>query len=436
MKHIIWNPKMECADRQTIREMQLAGVKKAVAYCYERVPYYKKKFDDIGLRPEHIKTFADVKNIPFTTSDDLKENYPFGLFAVDKKEVVRVHGSSGTTGKPKIVGYTRRDIDTWSEIVARVICAAGGTDEDIAQISFGYGLFTGGFGLHYGMEKVGAMVVPVSSGNTERQLMLMQDFCSTILVSTPAYALYMADTAERLGIDKSKIKLRLAMFGGEGHTEAMRRQIEKRWNLLATENYGLSEIGGPGYSGECYRQEGMHIADDLFYSEIIDPDTLEPLPVGEKGELVITPFCREAMPVLRYRTKDISWLNDEPCACGRHSMRMGKIQGRTDDMLIIRGVNVFPSQIEGVIMSVREVEPHYEIVVTRENYMDKIEVRVEISNPALLDTFTELEQLRAKVRQKLYKTLNIDAKVTFVSAGTLPRFEGKARRVIDKRGQE
>lgn len=433
MEHNIWNPKMECADRETIRQMQLEGLKKTVKTCYERVPLYKKKFDAIGLRPEHIKTLKDIRHIPFTTSDDLKENYPFGMFAVEKEKVIRLHGSSGTTGKPKIVGYTRNDIENWSEIVARVICAAGGTAGDITQISFGYGLFTGGFGLHYGMEKVGAMVVPVSSGNTERQLMLMQDLGSTILVSTPAYALYMADVAEKIGVDMDKIKLRLAMFGGEGHTEEMRRQIEKRWHLLATENYGLSEIGGPGYSGECYKQDGMHIADDMFITEIVDPDTLEPLPMGEKGELVITPLVREAMPVLRYRTKDISWLNDEPCACGRKSLRMAKIQGRTDDMLIIRGVNVFPSQIESVLMAMSEVEPHYEIVVTRENYMDRIEVKVEVSNPALLDKFTELEQLRGKIRHNQYKTLNIDAKVTLVSGGTLKRFEGKAKRVTDLR---
>ncbi len=433
MEHIIWNREMECANRKTIRELQLERLKHTVKVCYENVPAYKKKFDAIGLKPEHIKTLKDVKNIPFTTAEDLRENYPFGMFAVDKRQVVRIHGSSGTTGKPKVVGYTKADLDMWSEIVARIICAAGGTPDDIVQVSFGYGLFTGGFGLHYGMEKLGAMVVPVSSGNTERQLMLMQDFGTTILIATPSYALYMADVAEKLGIDKSKLKLRLALFGGEGHTEEMRAKIEKQLNITATENYGLCEVIGPGYSGECYKKNGMHIAEDHFYTEVVDPDTLEPLPMGEKGELVITSLTKEACPVLRYRTRDISWLDDSPCSCGRTSMRMAKVQGRSDDMLIIRGVNVFPSQIESVLMSMKEVAPFYEIVVTSEGYMDKLEVKVELTDATLLDDFTELEKLRNKVRASLHTTLNIDARVTLVSTGTLKRFEGKAKRVTDLR---
>ena len=433
MERIIWNREMECANRKTIRELQLERLKHTVKVCYENVPAYKKKFDAIGLKPEHIKTLKDVKNIPFTTAEDLRENYPFGMFAVDKRQVVRIHGSSGTTGKPKVVGYTKADLDMWSEIVARIICAAGGTPDDIVQVSFGYGLFTGGFGLHYGMEKLGAMVVPVSSGNTERQLMLMQDFGTTILIATPSYALYMADVAEKLGIDKSKLKLRLALFGGEGHTEEMRAKIEKQLNITATENYGLCEVIGPGYSGECYKKNGMHIAEDHFYTEVVDPDTLEPLPMGEKGELVITSLTKEACPVLRYRTRDISWLDDSPCSCGRTSMRMAKVQGRSDDMLIIRGVNVFPSQIESVLMSMKEVAPFYEIVVTSEGYMDKLEVKVELTDATLLDDFTELEKLRNKVRASLHTTLNIDARVTLVSTGTLKRFEGKAKRVTDLR---
>lgn len=436
MEHIIWNRKAECASREEIREKQLYQLKNTVAYCYERSSLYKKKFDELGLRPEHIKTLKDIALVPFTTGDDIKECYPFGMFAVDKKEVVRVHGSSGTTGKPKIEGYTRKDLDTWTETLARVICAAGVTEEDVVQISFGYGLFTGGFGLHYGMERVGAMVVPVSSGNTERQLMLMQDLESTALVSTPAYALYMADVAEKQGIDMSKIKLRVGLFGGEGHTESMRDQIERKWNILATENYGLSEIGGPGYSGECYLQNGMHIADDLFLSEIVDPDTGEVLPIGEKGELIITPLFREAFPILRYRTRDITWLDDAPCACGRTSLRMGKIQGRTDDMLIIRGVNVFPSQIESVIMAIPGVAPHYEIVVHREeNYIDSLEVKVELADASLLENYKKLDDLRKNIARGLYTTLNINCKVTLVSGGTLQRFEGKSKRVTDLRGE-
>ncbi len=435
MEHIIWNRDMECADRGYIKELQTARLKETVKRCYERVPFYTRKFDEIGLKPEHIKTLDDIKEIPFTTADDLKDNYPFGLFAVDKKEVVRIHGSSGTTGKPKIEGYTKNDLANWTEIVTRVICMAGGTPDDIAQIAFGYGLFTGGFGLHYGMENLGAMVVPLSSGNTERQIMIMQDFGSTILVATPSYALYLAESMEKMGIDKSTIKLRLALFGGEGHTEAMRAKIEEQLGILATENYGLSELGGPGFSGECIKQQGMHMAEDMYVSEIIDPDTLSVKNMGETGELVMTSLCREAFPMLRYRTRDITRFNDEPCSCGRTSMRMDKIKGRSDDMMVIRGVNVFPSQIESVVLSVKEVEPFYEIIVYSEGYMDRIEVRVEFSDAALLDDYKALEQLRAKIQHRLRTVLNIDSKVTLVSPGTLPRFEGKGKRVIDKRNK-
>ena len=435
MEHIIWNRDMECADRGYIKELQTARLKETVKRCYERVPFYTRKFDEIGLKPEHIKTLDDIKEIPFTTADDLKDNYPFGLFAVDKKEVVRIHGSSGTTGKPKIEGYTKNDLANWTEIVTRVICMAGGTPDDIVQIAFGYGLFTGGFGLHYGMENLGAMVVPLSSGNTERQIMIMQDFGSTILVATPSYALYLAESMEKMGIDKSTIKLRLALFGGEGHTEAMRAKIEEQLGILATENYGLSELGGPGFSGECIKQQGMHMAEDMYVSEIIDPDTLSVKNMGETGELVMTSLCREAFPMLRYRTRDITRFNDEPCSCGRTSMRMDKIKGRSDDMMVIRGVNVFPSQIESVVLSVKEVEPFYEIIVYSEGYMDRIEVRVEFSDAALLDDYKALEQLRAKIQHRLRTVLNIDSKVTLVSPGTLPRFEGKGKRVIDKRNK-
>ena len=435
MEYNIWNPDMECASRKAIRELQLERLKHTVEVCYEKVPFYRQKFDERGLKPRHIQTLEDVKLLPFTTAEDLRQNYPFGMFAVDKREVVRLHGSSGTTGKPKIVGYTQRDIDTWSELIARIVCAVGGNSSDIAQMAFGYGLFTGGFGLHYGLEKVGAMVVPLSSGNTERHLMLMEDFGSTILIATPSYALYLGEMAHKLGKDFSKIKLRIGMFGGEGHTDEMRVKIEELWHMDVTENYGLSEIGGPGYSGECYRHTGMHIAEDHFFSEIVDPDTCEPLPLGEKGELVVTTLTRQAMPVLRYRTRDITWLDEAPCACGRSSMRMAKVQGRSDDMLIIRGVNVFPSQIESVVLSMKEVEPYYEIVVTTEDYLDRIEVKVEIGDPGLLENFRALEALRERVRHALRTVLNIDAKVTLVSPGSLKRFEGKAKRVTDLRGQ-
>lgn len=433
MEHKIWNPKWECATREEKNQIQLERLKKITAYCYERVSFYKKKFDEIGLKPDHIKTLKDVRLLPFTTASDLKDNYPFGLFAVSKDEIVRIHGSSGTTGKPKIVGYTRNDLENWTECLARLITAAGVTSKDITQIAFGYGLFTGGFGLHYGMEKVGAMVVPLSSGNTERQIMIMQDFGTTVLVATPSYALHLAEAIEKKGIDKSKLNLRLALFGGEGHTEEMRAKIENALGILATENYGLSEVGGPGVAGECYLKQGLHFAEDHFLPEIVDPDTLEPLPMGEKGELVITTLTKEAFPMLRYRTRDITWLMDEPCQCGRTSLRMAKVQGRTDDMMVIRGVNVFPSQIESVIMAIKEVEPFYEIIVTTQDYLDRIEVRVEFSDASLLDDYEKLEALRARMRHDLKSVLNIDAKVTLVTPGTLPRYEGKGKHVIDKR---
>jgi len=433
MEHKIWNERFECMDRQELAEFQLARLKETVDLCYNKVPFYRKKFDEIGLKPEHIKTLKDIELIPYTTAQDLRDNYPFGMFAVDKKEIVRIHGSSGTTGKPKLTGYTAKDIDNWSELIARIITMAGGGPEDVTQIAFGYGLFTGGFGLHYGMEKVGCMVIPLSSGNTERQIMMMKDLGVTILIATPSYALYIADEMEKRGIDKSELKLRLALFGGEGHTDAMRNKIEQQLGILATENYGLCEVGGPGVSGECYLKDGMHIAEDFYLPEIIDPETLGTLPVGDKGELVLTTLQKEGCPVLRYRTRDITWLNDEPCACGRKSMRMAKVQGRSDDMLVIRGVNVFPSQIEEVIMREPEIEPFYEIVVTNEGYMDKIEVRVELKDASLLENYQRLDALKKHLQHELKTMLNIEAKVSLVSTGTLPRFEGKGRRVRDLR---
>lgn len=435
MQNIIWNKAAECATEQEVGAIQLERLQKTVNICYNKVPAYKAKFDAVGLKPAHIKTLKDISLIPFTTKEDLRQNYPFGMFAVPKHDIVRIHASSGTTGKPTVVGYTAQDIDMWSEIVARLVCAAGAEPGDMAQISFGYGLFTGAFGLHYGLERLGVAVVPVSSGNTHRQIMLMEDFGATLLISTPSYALYMAEVAEQQGIDTSKMPLRLGLFGGEGHTEAMRAEIERRWNITATENYGLSEVVGPGFSGECYLKNGMHIATDHFIAEIIDPDTGELLPAGQQGEMIITSLTKQCFPILRYRTKDITWLIDEPCACGRTSTRMGKIQGRTDDMLIIRGVNVFPSQIESVLVAMEEIAPHYEIIVTREGFLDKIEVRVEVADPGFLESFQSLEKLRQKVARNLSRILSIDAKVTLANPGSLKRFEGKAQRVVDKRNE-
>lgn len=430
---MIWNEKAECASREEKEELQTRRLKSTVERCYNNVEHYRKKLDAAGVRPQDINSLEDIRKIPFTVKDELRQNYPYKLFAAPMKDVVRIHASSGTTGKPTVVGYTKADLDMWAEVIARLVCAAGTTPDDIVQITFGYTLFTGAFGLHYGLEKMGATVIPISGGNTERQLMVMKDFGTTVLVGTPSYALYMAECAKKAGIDTGQLPLRLGLFGGEGHTEEMRREIEKAWGIIATENYGLSEIIGPGVSGECTFKNGMHIAEDHFYCEIVDKDTLEPVPTGQPGELVITPLTKEALPILRYRTKDITWLIPEKCECGRTSMRMAKIQGRTDDMLIIRGVNVFPSQIEGVLLGIEELGPHYEIIVRKDGYMDKIEVLVELTDGSLLERYSALEALENKVKHCLYTILDINADVRLVEPESLKRFEGKAKRVTDLR---
>jgi phenylacetate-CoA ligase len=430
---MIWNKDAEVITRKDMEALQLENLKVIVKRAYENVPLYRNRFDEIGLKPEHIVTLKDIEKIPFTTKFDLRDNYPYNLFAVPMKEIVRIHASSGTTGKPIVVGYTRRDMENWNECVARLIVAAGGNDEDIAQVVFGYGLFTGGFGLHYGLEKVGIAVVPASSGNSERQLMLLQDFGATIIVGTPSYVLHLSEIAEEMGVTKGKHRLRLGLFGGEGHTPEMRAEIEKRWGILATENYGLSEIVGHGVSGECIHQCGMHINEDHFYPEIIDSATGDTLGYGERGELVLTTLTKEGIPMLRYRTKDITVLNPETCRCGRTSVRMNKVLGRTDDMLIIRGVNVFPSQIESVLVGMEHIGPHYQIIVTKKGYMDSIEVLVELIDGSLLEKFSELEKLENQIRHKIKTTLQIDAKIRLVEPKTIERSMGKAKRVIDLR---
>ena len=430
---MIWNEGIECASREKIEAIQLERLRSTVENCYNNVPHYKKKLDAAGVKPGDIKTLADITKIPFTEKDDLRANYPYKLFAVPMKDVVRIHASSGTTGKPTVVGYTQNDLDMWAEVVARLACAAGATPDDIAQISFGYTLFTGAFGLHYGLEKIGATIIPISGGNTDRQINVMEDFGTTLLVSTPSYALYLAEVAKKKGIDTKKLPLKIGMFGGEGHTEQMRAQIEKELDIIATENYGLSEIIGPGTSGECTVKDGMHIAEDHFFCEIVDKDTLEPVPIGQPGEMVITSLSKEALPILRYRTKDITWLMPDKCKCGRTSMRMAKIQGRTDDMLIIRGVNVFPSQIEGVLLDVEGIGPHYEIIVKKDGVMDKIEVMVELVDASLLESFSALEEIERKIKQDLFTILNISADVRLVEPESLKRYEGKAQRVTDLR---
>lgn len=430
---MFFDSKIEQMGREEMRALQLKRLKKIVKYAYERVPFYKKKFDEIGLKPEDIKTLDDISKIPYTTKTDLRDNYPYGLLAVPMDDIVRVHASSGTSGKPTVVAYTKNDLDMWSDCVARLIVAAGGKKSDVVQISFGYGLFTGALGLHQGWEKVGASVIPASSGNTERQVMLMKDLGATALVATPSYGLYISEVMEKMGIKKEDLKLRIGLFGSEASSPEMHKELQDKLGVFPTDNYGLSEIIGPGVSGECEYKCGMHINEDHFYPEIIDRETLMPVADGEWGELVITTLTKEGLPMLRYRTKDITRLITDKCKCGRTTTRMDKIQGRSDDMLIIRGVNVFPSQIEGVLMSIPEIGCNYEIVVERIGHLDKLTINVEVKEVTLLDNYSKLEDLVKKVRQKLKVVLQIDAVVKLVEPQSLKRFEGKAKRVTDLR---
>lgn len=427
-----YDRQIETADREQLRQVQLARLQKQVRFTYENVPHYKQKLDNAGFHPDDLQTLEDIRHIPFSTKADMRDNYPYGLFAVPMKRIVRIHASSGTTGKPTVVGYTREDLDMWSRCIARLAVAAGATDEDVAQIAFGYTLFTGAFGLHYGLERLGAAIVPISSGNTERQIMIMKDFGTTLLVATPSYALYLAETAERLGV-ADQLSLKIGMFGGEGMTEAMREELERRLGITATQNYGLSEVLGPGVSGECVYKCGQHINEDYFYPEIINPETGEVLPEGAEGELVLTPLEKTGLPMLRYRTKDITSLDYSPCACGRTTVRHSAIRGRSDDMLIIRGVNVFPSQIEEVLLKIPYIGPHYEIIVRREGYLDTLEILVEPVEESMLENYTSLEEMQNSIRSRLRVTLQLDARVRLVEPHTLKRFEGKGKHVTDMR---
>ncbi len=427
---------IETMPRKDLEALQLERLRRIVDYCYNNVPFYHERLSKAGVTGDKIKTLSDIQYIPFTNKSDIRDHYPFGLFAVPQKEIVRIHASSGTTGKPTVVGYTRGDIDTWSDCVARLCTAVGVTDEDTAQISFGYGLFTGALGLHYGLEKIGCSVIPVSSGNTQKQAMLLKDFGSTVLVSTPSYAMYMSEVAHEMGITNDDIKLRIGLFGSEGCTNELRDLIEKGFGLFSTDNYGMSELMGPGVSGECVERDGLHFAEDHFLPEIIDPATGEVLPRGESGELVITTLTKEGIPMLRYRTKDITRINYDTCACGRTHARMDKVKGRSDDMLKIRGVNVFPSQIESVMANIEGISPHYQLVLTRRNFTDYLEVKIELIDASLLENYAGLEALRQSAVSKLRTVLGIDAKVTLVSPKSLERYEGKAKRIIDMRNQE
>ena len=437
MKINIYNKDMECMKRSDMEALQLERLRNMVDYCAKNVPFYRERLEKAGVTAEKIKTLDDIKYIPYTNKTDLRDTYPFGMFGAPMKEIVRLHASSGTTGNPTVVGYTREDLDNWSEQVARICMAAGATDESIVQICFGYGMFTGALGLHYGLERIGATVAPTSSGNTEKQLKFMRDFGTDTLVATPSYCLYLAEAAaEHAGeFPLDNYKLKLGLLGSEGCTPEMRNEIEQKWGngFFVTDNYGMSELNGPGMAGDCVFRNGLHISEDHFLCEIIDPVTGEVLPKGSTGELVVTNLTKKGIPMLRYRTKDITNINYEPCACGRTTARMHKIIGRSDDMLKIRGVNVFPTQIESALIGISQISPHYQLVVRREGYADNLEVKVELIDGTLLAKYSELEALQRKVHDKIKSILGIEIKVSLVEPKTIERFVGKAKRVIDLR---
>jgi len=431
---MIYNEEFETMPREALEAIQVRRLQATAARVYNTVPFYRKRFDEVGVKPDHIRTLDDLRKLPFTYKDDLRDNYPFGMFAVPMDNVVRIHASSGTTGKPTVVGYTARDVQTWAELMARTLMAAGATKNDIVHNAYGYGLFTGGLGFHYGAEKLGASVIPISGGNTRRQVMIMKDFGPTILTCTPSYALHMAEVAEEMGVSFRDLKFKAGVFGAEPWTEQMRQEIERKLNLKAMDIYGLSEVIGPGVSVECIEaQSGLHVFEDHFIPEIIDPRTEEVLPYGTPGELVFTTITKEAFPVIRYRTRDISILHPEPCRCGRTMVRMGRVQGRSDDMLIIRGVNVFPSQIESIIMETEGVEPHYQLVVERVASLDQLTVLVEVNEKLFSDEIKNLQAMGRTLEKNIRETLGVAAEVKLVEPKTIQRSEGKAVRVVDKR---
>ncbi|NPV70354.1 MAG: phenylacetate--CoA ligase [Firmicutes bacterium] len=430
---LYWNRKAECMSRDELRALQVERLRATVRRAYDSVPHYRKALDERGVRPEHIRGIDDLRLLPFTTKQDLRDNYPYGMFAVPLREVVRVHASSGTTGKPTVVGYTRNDVGTWAELMARTIGCGGGTPDTVLHNAYGYGLFTGGLGIHYGAELMGVTVVPVSGGNTRRQVMLLKDFGPTMLACTPSYALHIAEVMGELGIKKEDLRLRNAILGAEPWTNSMREDIERKLGVSAVDIYGLSEVIGPGVASECQDKSGLHIWEDHFIPEIIDPVTGENLPPGEKGELVFTSLTKEALPIIRYLTRDISSIVPGTCTCGRTHVRMSRISGRTDDMIIIRGVNVFPSQIEEVLLQFSEAEPHYQLVVDRQANLDQMEIWVEVSARFFSDQVKGLEGLRRRIEELIESTLGISVRVKLVEPKTIPRSEGKAKRVVDRR---
>ncbi len=433
-ERMIWNKAAECMDREQLREIQGQRLRTVVQREYENVPLYRERMQAKGISPFDIRTVDDLKYLPFTEKTDLRDQYPYGLLAAPRKEIVRIQGSSGTTGKPIVVGYTARDVENWSEMCARAVTAAGGSNESTIQVTYGYGLFTGGLGLHQGASKVGAQVIPMSSGNTARQIMLMEDLETNILCCTPSYALHIGETIREMGIDpKERLHLKAGIFGAEPWTEEMRVRIEELLGIDALDIYGLTEIAGPGVAFECLEKHGMHVNEDHVIPEIIDPVTEEQLPYGSSGELVFTTITKEGMPMLRYRTHDICRLDATPCACGRTFVRMDRITGRTDDMLIIRGVNVFPSQVESVLVNVHGVAPHYMLVVDRVGATDQLEIQVEVTEETFSDTVSGMERLTKEIQEKLKSVIGLLARVRLVPPKTIPRSEGKAKRIIDKR---
>jgi phenylacetate-CoA ligase len=432
---MIWNPEYECMDRTSLHDLQLRRLQMTAEWAYERVPYYRDRLDAHGVRPRDIRSLEDLRKMPFTDKTALRDTYPFGMFAVPLDEVVRLHSSSGTTGKPIVVGYTKGDINTWTELTARVAAAAGVHRGDLAQMAFLYGMFTGGWGMHYGIERLGATVIPAGSGNTERQILMMQDFGTTVFVSTPSYALYLAEVGEAMGVDFAGLPLRLGLFGGEPTSSAAKIEIEQRLGIRAADNYGLSEVMGPGVSGECECECGLHLNEDHFLCELLDPQTGEPVGPGEEGELVITTLTKEAFPVLRFRTRDLTALDTSRCECGRTTARMQKVRARTDDMLIIRGVNVFPSQVEDVLFQIEGVTPHYVIVVDRKHNLDDLEIRLEVADEVFSDIMADMVTFQKSIAEKLYSVLGLHAKVTLVEPGTIERTAGKSQRVLDLRDE-
>ncbi|MDR0913250.1 MAG: phenylacetate--CoA ligase [Methanobrevibacter sp.] len=430
---MIYNEKYESMDLNEKKELQLRRLKKMVKTVYEKVPFYKKKFDAAGFKPEDLETLKDIEKIPFTTKTDLREAYPFGMFAVDEDEIIEIHSTSGTTGKPTVAGYTKKDIKIWGEIIARGIVMAGGTKKDIIQNAYGYGLFTGGMGIHHGGYKLGANVVPMSAGNTKRQLEIMVDFQSTILSCTPSYAMYLAESIEKAGIKKSDLALKSGIFGAEMWTEEMRDKIEDKLGITALNIYGLTELTGPGVAMECMAKSGLHISDDHFYPEIIDPKTKKPLDDGQEGELVLTTLTKEGMPIIRFRTKDLTSINHEKCECGRTTARISRLNGRTDDMIKIRGVIVFPSQIEAALLKIDGLTPNYQIIVSRPESLDEVEILVEATATLFSDEMKKMEEIENKIANEIKKEIGLRVKIRIVESESIPRSEGKAVRVIDNR---